>query len=150
MVLKIIWSREFLCGAFFALLGILACILASRHGMGSASRMGPGYFPRLLGWILIALGAFGIIRCIVRETYEPLGALGLRQLLLVIGPFAAFGLLLERAGLLLAGSVMLIASTVASRDFEIRFSLLVTAMIVLFTYLVFVYGLHMPIPVWPR
>ena len=85
--------RDFWSGAIFIVAGAAAALLARAYPMGTAMRMGPGYFPTVLGILLAVLGTFVLLRSLVRPgplvgrpTFGPIG--------LVVGPIVLFGLLL--------------------------------------------------------
>lgn len=150
MFARVLVSREVVCGAFFMLFGTVALAIASKYSMGTASQMGPGYFPRLVSICLVALGAFGLLRAIVRRTYESIDAIGFRPLVIVLGSFAAFGLLLKPLGLVISGGGMLLISAFASRDFNIRVAVLTAVGVLTFAYVLFVYAIQMTLPIWPE
>ena len=54
--------KDFWSGALFIAIGIATIVLGSRYTLGTAARMGPGYFPRILGILLIALGGILAVR----------------------------------------------------------------------------------------
>src|ERR1044072_3893514 len=99
----------------FMAFGILAAVVARNYPMGSALRMGPGYFPTYLGGIMIVIGAVMTGRG-YRVEGEGIGRWGWRPLLWLSAAFAGFGLLIERAGFVLALLALIIASSLAGRD----------------------------------
>jgi hypothetical protein len=118
------------------------------YDIGSLRRMGPGFFPVTLGLLLAALGALIAIPAAQRSDqatpFAWLEAIG------VISALLAFGLLLDRLGILLTSALtVLIASAVAPRR-GIGWRLTLTVAVTALVWLVFVRGLNMSLPVWPE
>jgi cytochrome c biogenesis protein CcdA len=67
--------RDVIAGTLFVLIGVFAVLVARAYPAGSAMRMGPGYFPLVLGWLLIVLGAWVGLRAFRRRDWEKLIAL---------------------------------------------------------------------------
>jgi hypothetical protein len=138
--------RDFAAGVLYVTLGGAALVIARRYGMGTASRMGPGYFPTALGVILILLGSAAIVRSLWARG-EPMGAFAWKPALLVTLATVAFGFLLARAGLIVA--LVVLALVGASASIRFRFDWTAAALLgalVAFCALVFVHGLGVPIP----
>jgi putative tricarboxylic transport membrane protein len=141
-------STDFLTGVCFLALGAFVIAYGSRYAMGSAMRMGPGYFPVLASVGLMLLGAVLVVRSRFRDG-EPMGALALRPLVLVLVATLAFGLLIERAGFWVAGIVLVFACRFADRGFRFvevaGLALFLTALIAL----IFRYALGLPMRLLP-
>ena len=146
--MKIKSQEDFWAGLMFIGFGILAVVVARHYPMGSALRMGPGYFPTYLGAILIVIGAILTGRA-YRVEGEGIGRWGWRPLLWLSAAFAAFGWLIEEAGFVLALLALIIASSLAGRD--TRRLELVFLIVVLITGSValFIYGLELPYRLFP-
>jgi len=114
--------------------------------MGQASRMGPGYFPMSLGFILLVFGAVALIRSFLSDG-EPIGAFAWKAIFLVCGSTVLFGLLLRPAGLIIALLGLALMSAAGSSKFRFEW-IAVAALVVLvaFCSLVFVKGLGVPMP----
>ena len=108
--------------------------------------MGPGYFPTILAGLLIVFGVIALARSFVTQG-ERLGALAWKPLLIILSSMIIFGLLLERAGLVIALVVLIFGSATASSKFRFEFkaSLLALALVG-GCVLVFVLGLGLPMP----
>jgi hypothetical protein len=136
-------------GAFLILLAAVALWETRALAVGAASDMGPGYVPRALAWILMGFGAAfaggGFL-----AGRRPLARFDLRSLGFVLGSLAVFALLLPKGGLALATLGTLAASTCAVTDFRWRESALFALVLTALTILLFVYGLGLPLAVWPR
>jgi len=146
MALAIRSAKDLGAGLLYAGFGLAAIAMARGYGMGSASRMGPGYFPTVLGALLLVIG----IACLVRSFFsdgEPIGAISWKAAALVTGGTVLFGLLLRPAGLVAALAALILVSASASRRFRLewRAGALMLALIA-FCALVFVKGLGLPVP----
>lgn len=139
--------RDILAGALFVAIGALALLGARGYPVGSAMRMGPGYFPVVLGWLLIALGALVGLRAARRRDWQPL-AWDWKPLAWISVSILAFGFLMPRLGLVPALAVMFPAAAAAGREFRLREVLVLTAVMSAFAGGVFVYGLRLPYPLF--
>jgi putative tricarboxylic transport membrane protein len=138
-------NKRFLSGLMFLGIGAVAIYMAQNYPMGSALRMGPGYFPIVLGGIM---GLFGIYEMILGMMKpDPVkGNWSLRAL--VILPVAAviFGILMERAGFIPALIVLVFIASLAGDEFKfIEVALLAVGLTILSVGL-FIYGLGLPYP----
>lgn len=138
--------RDFWAGLLYLALGLGVVVWGRQYAMGSSARMGPGYFPTVLGAVLALLGAVSVGRSLVR-TGEPIVAWAWRPAALVLGGTVVFGLLLDVAGLLIALPAMIVTGAMASRHTRLDgVSVLALIGIVVFCALVFVTGLGLPMP----
>lgn len=136
-------QEDFWAGLMFVGFGTLAIFLAREYPMGSAVRMGPGYFPTWLGAISVVLGAILTGRS-YRVDGEGIGRWGWRALLWLSASFAGFALLIETAGFVLALLALIVASSIAGRDTRpLELALLIVVLIAGSVGL-FVYGLELP------
>jgi hypothetical protein len=137
--------RDFTSGLIYLGCGAAGLLLGRGYGMGTALRMGPGYFPAVLSGLLALIGAAAIVRSF-RGAGEPIH-LAWRKVVLVLVPVVLFGLLLRPAGLVVAVPVLVVGSSVASSRFRLRSALALAAGLTVFSVLVFVKGLGVPLPV---
>jgi hypothetical protein len=138
--------RDFWAGAIYLALAIAAIWIGRNYQLGTSERMGPGYFPTALGAILAILGVASIGRSFVRRG-EPISAIAWRPLALILGSTALFGLLLPRAGVLVALPCLIVVSALASRNTRLDVtSIAVLIGLVAFCVVVFVKGLGVPMP----
>ena len=146
MTLAIKSPKDFWAGVLYAGFGAAAFAIASGYGMGSSSRMGPGYFPTVLGSLLVLIGLASLVKSFF-VVGEPVGAIAWKGLLLVTAATLLFGFLLRRAGLVPALAVMVLASAAASVKFRLEWrALALMAALIAFCALVFVKGLGLPVP----
>ncbi|GLK84789.1 MULTISPECIES: tripartite tricarboxylate transporter TctB family protein [Ancylobacter] len=138
-------SSDFLTGLFFCSLGALAIIIGSDYPIGTAARMGAGYFPLMVSSGLILLGGILIIRSFLTET-EEIGAIDVRPLLLLIGSILLFGLLIEDWGFPVAGLAVVIGARIAGRHYKPLETALLAVGLVGFCLVLFSYGLGLHLP----
>ena len=146
--MRIRLSTDLLTGLLFLALGAFAMIYGSRYPLGTAARMGPGYYPLLASSGLILLGLVLVVRSFIMATNE-VGAINVRPLVLVLAGTLAFGLLIDRSGFIIAGLVLVFAARLADRDFRPLEVTILAVSLVAFTLAIFRYGLGMPLRLWP-
>jgi hypothetical protein len=145
---SLLLSTDLLSGLLFAALGAGALYISWRYPAGTAARMGPGYFPHLVSSLLVLLGGILIVRAWFRPG-ETIAILDLRPLLFVLLGTVAFGLLIERAGLIAASVVVVVASRLARPDFRPLEVLLLAAGLAAAAALLFVYALGLSVRLLP-
>ena len=145
-MLRIRNPKDFWAGAVYTLFGLAAVVIGSGYSFGTGTRMGPGYFPTVLGSLLTAFGLLAIGRSFLRDG-GPVGAIAWKPLLLVVGSTIAFGLLLNRAGLAIALLALVLVSALASQHFRFGWrASLALAGLIAFCVIVFVKLLGVPLP----
>ena len=140
--------KDFWAGILFIVLGGSAFIIALDYAMGTAGRMGPGYFPRALGLILAALGLILVLRALKLQG-EPIAFPTMRPLLIVLGSVLLFGLTVNRIGLVLATILIVLTSSTASHEYRWKESIVAALCLAVFVVIAFVYGLKLQLPTWP-
>ncbi|KQZ63441.1 hypothetical protein ASD54_03590 [Rhizobium sp. Root149] len=146
MTLRIKSTKEFGSALLYGALGIAGFVIATDYGFGTAGRMGPGYFPRIISGLLILVALVSLLRSF-RLDGEPVGPVNWKGLLLVTASVCLFGLLLTGAGLPVALTVLLLVSALASDHFALSVrSLAALVALVAVCTLVFVKGLGVPMP----
>jgi len=138
--------KDFWTGLLYIFFGASAIIIARDYNMGTAVRMGPAYFPTILGAILGVIGAISVIRSFITPG-TPIGAFGFNGLALVIVSVVLFGFIVRDAGLVVALPLLVIISAYASARFRWRTTLIMAAGLTIFCGLVFVKGLGIPLPI---
>jgi hypothetical protein len=143
-------QKDFWSGVMFLVVGTAFVVLAQDYEMGSAQRMGPAYFPTLLGGLLALLGLFIAIKGLAREERgSDVERFHFGPLAIVLGAVVLFGALLRPAGLVVALLVLISVSAYASHEFRVREVIPLAALLVLMVLAVFIWGLGLVIPLWP-
>jgi hypothetical protein len=138
-------TKDFWTGVLYIFFGSTAMIVAREYGMGTGVKMGPAYFPTVLGGLLAVVGAISVIRSfIIRAT--PIGAFAFKGLILVIASVVVFGFIVRDVGLAVALPLLVIMSASASTRFRWRTAIIMAAGLTIFCILVFVEGLGIPLP----
>jgi hypothetical protein len=146
-------KNDVFAGLFFVAIGLLFMLASTNYNMGSASRMGPGYFPALLAGCLMLIGLVVGLRGVKNwsrdsETFEQ--PISLKSIIFILGGTILFGITLTPLGLFIATAVLVIVSSAAAeRAFHWQ-TLLLAAVLAGFSAVVFVIALGLPIPLWPR
>ena len=136
-------NQDVLAGCLFLLIGLGAVAGARDYEMGTAMRMGPAYFPTVLGWVLYAFGAFLLLRGIARGGGAAV-TWGWRPLAFVTLALLAFGFVITRFGLIPALVAMFLVCAAAGREYRLGEVLVLTAVLSGFAVGVFVYALKLP------
>jgi hypothetical protein len=147
-MIKIKSPKDFWAGLMFVSFGLFFMIGARNYRLGSAARMGPAYFPMMLGGVLTMIGGIVFFRSLVAKG-EKVAAIPLRLLFLITLSLLGFGYLLQPIGLMLALAFLIILSAWAGHEFKLGEVLLLSAVLVLLSVLVFAKGLGLPFPLWP-
>ena len=140
--------QDLWAGLFFVAVGALAVVLARAYPFGTAMRMGPGYFPTILGALVALLGIVIAIRgaCLAGDTLAPWG---LQPLVLVLGGVLLFALLARPLGLVVATLALVVTSALGSREFRLAEIAGLGLLLAALSVGVFVHGLGLPFGVWP-
>jgi putative tricarboxylic transport membrane protein len=138
--------KDFWTGLLYIFFGASAIIIGRDYNMGTALRMGPAFFPTILGAVLAVIGAIAVIRSFITPG-TPIGAVSFKGLALVTLSVVAFGFLVRGAGLVVALPLLVIISAYASTRFQWRSVLIMAAGLTIFCALVFVKGLGIPLPI---
>ena len=146
---RILQRQDFLGGLLLAVFGVLGLILGADFDVGSARRMGPGFFPRILSWLVILLGA-AIAAFGARARGETVTRIVWRPLILVTLAIAAFWLLIDRAGLVAATVAVVAIGGLAGRDAKPLELGALALFMAIAAALLFVYALNLPLPLWGR
>ncbi len=140
--------KDFFAGLLFIAFGGAAITIGSTYSLGTAARMGPGYFPRILGILLIVLGSALALRAL-RLNGPPLPGWKWRPMLIVLVSVALFGMIVNWAGVVLSTVLLIVAASAASHEFRFRESLLAGGALAALAVGVFVIGLKLQLPIWP-
>ncbi|NJD86395.1 MAG: tripartite tricarboxylate transporter TctB family protein [Betaproteobacteria bacterium] len=144
---ELLHNRDFLAGLLFAVIGAGGLYVALSYPFGSLQQMGPGFFPRALGVILIGFGAVTMVRGL-RSGERVEGAWGWFPLAMLTASIVAFGWLMERVGLVPSLAVLVVASAFAGREFRWREVVVLAGVLCLLAVAIFVWGLGLPYPLF--
>lgn len=149
--MKIKSERDFWSGLMFTVVGVIFAVGATNYNMGASARPGPGYFPLLLGVVQTILGAVVLFKSLTIETEggDKIGAIAWRPLLVIVFSIALFGILLPRAGMIITIPILIITSSFAGNQFSLKGVLASCVVLTAFSWLIFIYGLKLVIPLWP-
>lgn len=148
--MRIKHQKDFWSGIMFLAFGLAFAGFAQDYEMGTPQRMGPAFFPTMLGGLLALLGIVIALKGLAREA--PDGAVErfhFGPLLIILGAVALFGLLLRPVGLVIALAALIGVSAYASHEFRIREVIPLTVFLIVLVLAVFIWGLGLVIPIWP-
>ncbi len=111
-------------------------------------RMGPGYFPLLLSWLLIAFGAVNVVRGALIGGAE-LARWHLRPAVMVTLSFLVFAALIDRAGLLIAATLTMLVGALGGVEFKLREQILLAVALAAASVALFISALGLPMKIWP-
>lgn len=136
-------NLDFLAGVLMIVIGAIAFYMALDYPFGSALRMGPGYFPRVLAGIFMTFGAYVLLRGL-RTGVQVKGVWGWGALAYITLSLVVFGWLMDRVGMIPSLVVMFYVSAYAGHEFKLKEVTILAAVMILFAWLVFIYALGMP------
>lgn len=137
---KDVWAGMMLMG-----IGAGAMFIAREYTFGTTLRMGPGYFPRVLGGLLILFGIYIMVMGLRRDE-KIKGSYSLRALILLPLSLVLFGVLMDHAGFIPALAALVFGSAAAGREFKFAEVLLLTAVLTALSVATFIWGLELPYP----
>jgi hypothetical protein len=148
--LKIRNEKDFWSGVMFVAAGLFFAIYARKYDLGTAHRMGPGYFPTMLGILLAVLGGVIAFTGLSREGVDgKVQKFHLAQAGWVLGAVVVFGLLLIPAGALVAIFALVVISSLGSHEFRWKEAIALAVVMAIVTWAVFIWALGVTVPVWP-
>jgi hypothetical protein len=151
MKFKITNYQDFYAGVFFALSGIATVLVAMSYRVGTSARMGPGYFPVVLGGLLVLLGIIIAIKGVARAKEEvPMPPLSIRPVCIVLGAVVLFGFLLFKLGFIVSTLLLIGVSSMAYYQPRRKEIIISAVLLTAFCVAVFSYGLKLQIPLWPE
>lgn len=143
-------QQNFWSGIMFLVLGIGFATVASQYQMGTAARMGPGYFPFWLGVVLALLGV-GITLGSISPKAEPttIARFDWRAAGLIVGTVVLYAVLMQPLGIYLATFILVLSSSFASHEFSWKVAIANAIALTVFVHIAFVKGLGLIFPLWP-
>ena len=146
-ILKIKSQEDFWAGMMFIGFGSLAIYLSWDYPFGSASRMGPGYFPTWLGIIMAVLG-IAITLTSFRTVGEKIAAFAWKPIILLGIGFMVFGWSIDHIGFIPATAILVVLGAAAGRDFRIKEVIPLTIGLLIGCWALFIKGLDLPFPLF--
>lgn len=145
-------QQDFWSGLMFIALGSgFALIAQAKYAMGTTARMGPGYFPFLLGILLAILGAIVALSALRGKYNEDakIQRFDWDILVLVIGSIALFALMLNHLGIYISIAILVLFSSLASHEFSLKIAIFNAIFLIFFAWITFIKGLGLVFPIWP-
>ena len=152
-------QADFFSGVMFTTVGGAFAIGATTYTIGNGARMGPGYFPLMLGILLAVLGVIIMFQAMVVETTDgdPIGKWAWKPLAFVLGANLAFGVLLgglpsigvPAMGMIIAIYALVLISSLAGNEFDLKKVLALATVLAVGSYVAFIWALKLQIQVWP-
>lgn len=139
--------KDFWTGVIFLVCGLAAVVLGRDYAMGTAGKMGPAYFPTVLGGLLSVVGGIAVFRSFKRVG-DQIEKFHLKSLFIVLAAVVLFGVLMRGAGLAPAAVVLIMISAYASPQFKWHEALLLALGMAGFAVLVFVKLLGLPLQIF--
>jgi len=146
-MLRIKSPQDLGAAVVFMAIGLVGVYFGRDLSFGTAARMGPGYFPIILSWIIVAIGIVVGLKALTIEgpRIEPVQ---LRPIVVIIAAILAFGFLINAVGLAITAVLLTILAAYARRDVKPIEAVLLGGGLAIFAIVVFVYGLSQPLPAW--
>lgn len=152
-------QKDFFAGLMFMVTGIAFAWGATSYKIGDGARMGPGYFPLLLGVLMAILGAVITFKSLVVATVDgdKVGSWAWKPLVFIIAGNLLFGLLLGGLpsikfpvfGMIAAIYALTIVSAMAGEEFKLKEVVILATILSVLSYVTFVVVLKLQFPVWP-
>jgi hypothetical protein len=149
MKLELRRNRDFWAGFMFFGFGTVAILIARNYRFGTTLRMGPGYFPILMGGILILFGIYIMIKGLHKKMKIE-GNWSVRSLTLLPLSMILFGIVMTKAGFIPALAVLGFVSAASGREFKWGEVLLLTTFLGMLSVALFIWGLGLPYPLINR
>jgi hypothetical protein len=145
MNMQLVNNKDFWAGLLLIAIGAAAVFIARDYTFGTALRMGPGFFPIMLGLILILFG-LAILASGLHRGETIAGSWSPRALIILPLALVLFGVLMEHGGFVPAMMVLIFASATASTEFRPLEALLFSIGLTALSVAVFIWGLGLPYP----
>lgn len=152
-------QKDFFAGLMFMVAGIAFAWGATNYTIGEGARMGPGYFPLMLGILLALVGLFVVFEALVVETEdgEPIGKWAWKPLVFIIGSNIVFGICLggipklgiPALGLIVGIYALTFIASMAGDEHKNKEVIVLATVLAILSYLAFIVLLKLQFPVWP-
>ena len=149
--MKIKSQRDFFSGLMFVVVGVVFAVGATNYSMGSSAKPGAGYFPLILSVLMAILGAIVLFKSLTIETEagDPIGSIAWRPLIVIVVSIAVFGSTINRLGLVVSVPILIMMVSLAGDEFKWLGVIVNSVLLTAFSWLIFVAGLKLTIPLWP-
>ncbi len=147
MKVKIPKNQDFFAGMIFVFFGVFAMVMSRSYPMGTASRMGAGYFPFLLGGLIAVLGLVVMVRPLWTKV-EVVKPFAIRAMVMVILGILIFAALIDLVGLVLSLIVLVVITSLSSKELRFREVIVLAVVLTAMAVGLFVFGLNMPFPLF--
>lgn len=141
-----LFSKDFWSGLMFASFGVLALVMGSNLALGTTTRMGPGYVPRMLSYILIGIGLFILVRAIIAPG-ESIERLRFKPITMITLGVLAFAFLFESAGMAPALVALVFLAALGGQEFKLVETILACVVLIMLCIVIFKLGLSMNISI---
>lgn len=148
--MRLLGSKDFVSGLLFLAIGVAALFIGQSYRIGTASQMGPGYFPVMLAVGLIGLGLILAVKGWRDAAPERIEGGRWQAVFFPTLGVVVFGLVLERLGLVVAIALLLAIGVLGSPQTRWKEVPILIVASILFSVLVFVWGVNLQVSVWPR
>ena len=152
-------QKDFFAGLLFLALGVAFALGARTYNVGTGARMGPGYFPLMLGIVLAVIGAVEVFKSMVvgTATGDKVGKFVWRPVGYIVGANLAFGILLgglpsiklPAMGMIVGIYALTFISSIAEPGWKFKNTFILATVLAIGSYLAFVVVLKLQFPVWP-
>lgn len=141
-------AREVGAGVLFAAFGVVVITYARQYELGTATQMGPGFFPTMLGVLLVLLGGVAVAQGLRQPARVPIGAFPFIPTLFVLAAVLVFAVLIADYGLVPAvAAVVVLACYERLLRRPVEVAIIVVSLVVL-TVGIFLYGIQLPLQLW--
>ena len=157
--MKIKSQKDFFSGLMFTVVGVAFAWGATNYSVGTGARMGPGYFPLVLGILMAVIGLGIMFSGLTVETTdgEKIGKWAWKQGVLILGANLMFGILLgglpsiglPAMGMIIAIYALVIIASLAGHEFKLPSVLILATVLAVGSYVAFIWALKLQIQVWP-
>lgn len=146
-MLRIKGPQDVGAAAVLMAIGLAGAYFGRDLAFGNAARMGPGYFPVILSWVIVGIGAIVGLKGLTVEgpRIEPIQ---LRPIVIIVTAILISGFLIEAVGLAITAALLTVFAGYARRGVSLIETLLLAAGLAIFSVVLFVYGLSQPFPAW--
>lgn len=149
--MKIKSQRDFWSGLMFVVIGVAFAWASTNYSFGSSARPGAAYFPFGLGVLLAILGAMVLFKAMTIESEggDPIGDIAWKPLLIIVSAIIVFGVALPILGMAITLPILVTMSALAGDEFHWKDALLNSAILTVGSWVIFIWGLNLIIPLWP-